>query len=87
LLQLQSEPLCASCLQRGIVRAATVADHVVPHNGDRASFLLGKLQSLCAECHNGPKHFFEARGYSRDVGEDGWPVDPNHPVYRNDPAR
>jgi hypothetical protein len=36
----------AIALKRGIVRAATIVDHVEPHRGDWNQFVLGKLQSL-----------------------------------------
>ena len=78
-VQLESHPLCALCLQRGHVTAATVADHVVPHQGNWNEFLTGRLQRLCVDCHNGTKE----RGYALDVGIDGWPLDPRHPCYRN----
>jgi 5-methylcytosine-specific restriction endonuclease McrA len=45
-------PLCKFCLERGIVTAANVVDHVVPHKGDWTAFVTGKLQSLCEHCHN-----------------------------------
>ena len=48
--QLRREPLCALCLSRDVVAAATVADHVVHHQGDWTRFLTGQLQSLCAAC-------------------------------------
>ena len=44
--QLQSEPLCRFCHERGRVTAATVADHIEPHRGNWNEFALGKLQSL-----------------------------------------
>lgn len=52
--QLRNEPLCRYCLQDGKTTAATVADHIVPHRGDKALFK-GPLQSLCATCHSGRK--------------------------------
>jgi len=71
------------CVQRGIVEPATVADHVEPHGGDANKFWLGELQSLCKRCHDADKKFVENRGYARDVGPDGWPLDPRHPVYND----
>jgi hypothetical protein len=69
-------------LDAGRVTPATVADHVVAHGGDWNRFLLGKLQSLCASCHSGGKQFEEVRGYYPDIGLDGFPLDPRHPVHR-----
>jgi 5-methylcytosine-specific restriction protein A len=80
--QLREHPLCVFCLQRGLVQLATVADHVTPHKGDWMAFLLGPLQSLCASCHSSAKRTQEVRGYSTEVGLDGYPTDPKHPAYK-----
>jgi 5-methylcytosine-specific restriction protein A len=74
--QLRIEPVCRMCAARGLVVPATIADHVEHHGGDRNKFWLGKLQSLCKPCHDGPRKV----GYSPEVGDDGWPLDPNHPA-------
>ena len=87
-LQLREFPLCAMCQAQGLPVPATIADHKVPHRGDRNSFWFGELQSLCALCHSGAKQREEyglnpppnARPYSLEVGEDGWPLDPAHPA-------
>jgi hypothetical protein len=79
--QLRAEPVCAMCLARGLVTAATVADHIVDHKGNWPEFLSGKLQSLCASCH-AQKDGVTARGYSDAVGPDGCPSDPAHPWNR-----
>lgn len=80
LAQLQREPLCAMCLADGVTRVATVADHITPHRGDPHAFFAGRLQSLCAPHHDGAKQREERRGYSDEVGDDGWPLDPRHPA-------
>lgn len=68
------------CLQRNQVVAATVADHVEPHRGDPIKFWFGELQSLCTNDHNRNKQQLETRGYINDIGNDGWPIDQNHPT-------
>lgn len=82
--QLSREPLCARCAKAGRVTAATVADHVIPHRGDERLFFDGRLQSLCDarpwRCHSSGKQSEERRGYSAEVGLDGWPVDGRHPA-------
>lgn len=82
--QLDDFPLCQFCEKKGLVVAAELADHVIPHRGDEELFLNGELQSLCWPCHSSRKQSEEApvliKGYSNEVGEDGWPVDPNNPV-------
>ena len=80
--QLAQHPLCKFCLERGIVTAANVVDHVVPHKGDWTEFVTGKLQSLCEPCHRSAKRQIELRGYRCDIGLDGLPTDPNHPFNR-----
>ncbi|MFC6585923.1 HNH endonuclease signature motif containing protein [Sulfitobacter pacificus] len=64
-------------------RRFLVVDHVIPHRGDEALFYDPKnLQTLCPDDHDQNKQRFEARGYSEERGEDGWPVDPMHPANR-----
>jgi 5-methylcytosine-specific restriction endonuclease McrA len=81
--QLRVEPLCALCLAEGRGPVpARVADHVVPHHGDVSAFWLGRLQSLCSNCHESRKKFQERHGYSKGCDSNGYPLDPRHPVYR-----
>lgn len=79
-MQLRTHPLCATCLSRGVTTPATIADHVEPHRGDWNAFMLGKLQSLCKPCHDKDKRLLDLHGYSDDIGDDGWPLDPRHPA-------
>jgi 5-methylcytosine-specific restriction protein A len=78
--QLRDHPLCVMCLAQGDIEPATIADHIIPHKKDLHLFWFGELQSLCIGHHNGTKQNLEKRGYVRDIGTDGWPIDPNHPV-------
>src|SRR5262249_27959446 len=57
------------CLNRGRITAATVVDHVEPHRDDPVRFWTGKVQSLCASCHSGPKASIEKRGMTRASGQ------------------
>ena len=76
--QLRAHPLCRLCMDvRGLVTAASVADHVVPHRGDPVLFE-GPLQSLCAPCHNSWKQSLESGGYIKGCDLTGAPLDPNH---------
>ena len=78
-------PLCSMCLARNVATPATVADHITPHHGDHQLFYFGELQSLCQHCHSSRKKQLETYGYQRDVGVDGWPIDPNHPANKSRP--
>lgn len=76
--QLDAFPICRFCLIVGKTTAATVADHVVPHEGNLEIFYHGELQSLCATCHSGAKQEEERRGTLRGGDAQGVPLDPRH---------
>jgi 5-methylcytosine-specific restriction enzyme A len=81
--QLQAHPLCATCLEHGVVVPAQIADHIVPHHGDPQLFWdPANLQSLCKDHHDSSKQQVEHKGYVNDIGVDGWPCDPAHPANR-----
>jgi hypothetical protein len=75
-----NHPLCVMCLRRGIVVEATVADHVENHEGNWIAFLTAPLQSLCKECHDGDKRYWDLNRVDRlphtrqAIGTDGWPL-------------
>ena len=71
-------------LERRAHQCCNDRDHVEPHKGDQQKFFFGELQSLCKLHHEGAKKREDARGYSTQIGADGWPVDPRHPVYSRD---
>jgi 5-methylcytosine-specific restriction endonuclease McrA len=77
--------LCELCLEVGRVTPATVADHIEPHRGNYELFRLGKLRSLCVECHNALDADNRAPVRSRSpVRADGTPSDPRHWWNAND---
>lgn len=50
---LADHPLCVRCQAVGLIREATVVDHVIPHRGDQALFWdQGNWMSLCKRCHD-----------------------------------
>jgi 5-methylcytosine-specific restriction endonuclease McrA len=60
---------------------SAVVHHLTPHKGDLALFYdLNNLQSVCWRCHSGDIQSQEVLGYSKEVGLDGWPVDPRNPA-------
>ena len=71
--------LCRMCQEEGRVEAATVVDHVIPHEGDQALFWdTDNWQPLCASHHSGAKQSAERSGKGKGHGADGWPLDPAH---------
>src|SRR5215207_7910959 len=73
---LRDHPLCRMCLAEcpSIVRAATVVDHIVPHQGDQVLFWdTDNWQALCKHHHDKHKQRDE-RGRVQAVGDDGWPL-------------
>ncbi len=73
LRRLKAEPLCRDCAAAGIVREATVPDHIVPlaHGGTDED---SNIRCLCAECH--ARRTAEQFGRRRKVpvDADGWPI-------------
>jgi len=84
--QLSEHPLCNRHLKQGRVVKANTVHHVHAHKGDVVLFYSGPFESLCDECHNSHAQSEERRGYSTEIGADGWPVDPKHPSNRT-PSR
>ena len=73
--QLSNHPLCAYCLKDGLVVAATVVHHVVPHKGDWMTFSTSLLESLCDHCHNSIAQSEEKSGRRVTIGLDGYPIE------------
>jgi hypothetical protein len=82
-LQMEKENyLCRHCAQRGVVRAATIADHINPNWSTYEDFLTFETQALCAPCHS-RKRVEQRLGYRTDIGEDGLPLDKErHPAWQ-----
>ena len=81
--KLHEEPLCERHKAKGRVKAATVVNHRTPHKGDeRLFFDYRNLESTCAPCHDSTIQSEERLGYSKEIGADGWPVDPKNPFYK-----
>lgn len=72
---------CGVHLKRGKTSPqSAVVHHIKAHKGAWELFHdIGNLQSVCKKCHDGPIQAEEVRGYSTEIGQDGWPVDANHP--------
>jgi 5-methylcytosine-specific restriction enzyme A len=60
---LSANPLCVYCQRQGIAKAASVVDHITPHQGDEQLFWdESNWQSLCSSCHSSTKQREEAKG-------------------------
>lgn len=77
--QLSYHPLCARCLQQGLIVEAKVAHHTTPHKGDWELFMHGALASSCKPCHDTIEQSIERLGYEKGNNVAGDPVDPKHP--------
>ena len=73
---LANSPLCVYHQQHGRTVAATVVDHITPHNGDQALFWNSlNWQSLCKICHDSIKAREERGTIGNAIGLDGWPIE------------
>jgi 5-methylcytosine-specific restriction enzyme A len=68
--------LCRYCQREGKVEAATVVDHILPHQGDMELFWRrSNWQPLCKNCHDTTKAVEEGRAKAKlGVDVDGWPL-------------
>ncbi|MET4634984.1 HNH endonuclease [Kaistia defluvii] len=73
---LMHHPLCVMCIKQGLVTAAKVVDHIIPHKGNQTLFWdTTNWQSLCQPHHDRDKQAIEQGGSPRQAcGDDGWPV-------------
>lgn len=50
---LKEHPLCEECRKNGVIKPATIVDHVVSHKGNEALFWdQSNWQALCKSCHD-----------------------------------
>ena len=73
---------CGAMLKRGRTSPrSAVVHHIKPHKGDLELFYdINNLVSTCKMCHDGDIQRAEARGYDTEIGENGWPIDGEHPA-------
>ena len=65
---LARSPLCVECDKDGLVRAATIVDHIIPHKGDQNLFWdTSNWQPLCKP-HHDRKTATEDGGFGRQAG-------------------
>lgn len=77
----REEPLCRPCHKRGIARATTQVDHIVPKakggSDDRAN-----LQGICDDCHKAKTAREQGALLRTGCDASGMPTDPDHPWNR-----
>jgi 5-methylcytosine-specific restriction enzyme A len=81
-MQLDMYPLCQWCEREGRITPASLVHHVQQHHLDPVKFYDNDFVSLCSDCHDVEAQGIESRGYSVNVGSDGWPIDALHPANR-----
>lgn len=72
--RLAAEPLCRLCKAKGIVRAATVPDHIKPLalGGEDVD---SNIRCLCGDCHDRVTREQFGQRKRVAIGPDGWPVE------------
>lgn len=61
-------PLCAICEKEGLIRVATVVDHIIPHKGNMAIFWDKTNHMALCKRHHDIKTATEDGGFGRPVG-------------------
>jgi len=76
---------CGVMLTRGRSHPrSAVVHHVDAHKGNRELFYdINNLQAVCWQCHSTVIQSEEFYGYSKEVGNDGWPVDLRHRFHKS----
>lgn len=64
--------LCEDCLSAGIVRSATVADHVIPLSRNGLD-IDENTRNLCDDCHRIRTAEQFGHKLKQAMGMDGWP--------------
>jgi 5-methylcytosine-specific restriction endonuclease McrA len=49
---LDDNPLCVACFKEGVIREATIVDHIKPISEGGSKLDRMNLQTLCTSCHN-----------------------------------
>lgn len=65
IVYLRQNPFCVHCRDLGLIGvAATVVDHIIPHQGNQQLFWdQSNWQGLCKPCHDGWKQRQEAQKF------------------------
>ena len=69
-----ANPLCVLCQAKGIVRAWTELDHIVPLGPAGGADTDDNRQGLCALCHDLKTRLEMGYRERVSIGADGWPT-------------
>lgn len=71
--RLDAEPLCRLCKAKGLVRVATVPDHIKPlaHGGTDTD---DNIRCICDDCHREVTAQQFGHRKRQQYGPDGWPI-------------
>ena len=72
---LAREPLCRTCLGRGLATPATEVDHIVPRAWGGAVWDFKNLQPICETCHEEKSALEKHKPVEKNCDPDGFPVD------------
>jgi 5-methylcytosine-specific restriction protein A len=83
---LRLNPMCAQCEKEGRTQEANLSHHINEYRpGDSdLQFWFGPLESLCYACHLKVHGKPAMLPYRKDIGVDGFPLDPLHPLWVED---
>lgn len=80
---LAQHPLCERCQAKGRITAASVVNHRTPHKGNLDLFFdQANWEPTCKPCHDSDIQSEERSGFSKAIGDDGWPTCSKHPANR-----
>lgn len=70
--RLEAEPLCRDCKSAGLIRIATVPDHIKPLSQGGLD-IDSNIRCLCADCHKVRTAQQFGHKHKPKIGSDGWP--------------
>lgn len=76
--QLELEPTCRKCRERGNYTIATHVDHIIPIEDGGAEYDPTNFQSLCLLCHTDKTNVDNGHVVKATFNADGYPIDSRH---------
>jgi 5-methylcytosine-specific restriction enzyme A len=82
-LEKAKSPLCIRCEEQGRTTPAEVSHHINSFRNIQ-DFLTAPVLSLCRRCHELEHGRGDQKHFSKEIGLDGFPVDPAHEFNRGE---